>query len=95
MTIGWMIICAGVGTYLMRSAGIWMPANLVPTQWLTHLPLAVILVMTISSIYTLHGNPQSDMGAIAASSAVILASLKQLPLILCITIGCIVFGLFH
>jgi branched-subunit amino acid transport protein AzlD len=53
----------------------------------------VILVMTISSINSLSGTSQETLAALVASVVVIAASLKKLPLVLCIAIGCIVFGM--
>ncbi|MDX2215755.1 MAG: AzlD domain-containing protein [Oculatellaceae cyanobacterium bins.114] len=91
----WLIIvCAGIGTYLMRSSGIWISPKFFPTRWLTHLPLAVILVMTVGSIVSFAGTPQSTLGAIAATLVVIFASLKKLPIVVGIAIGCVVFGAF-
>ena len=87
-----VIIFAGIGTYWMRSTGIWIPAKFFPTRWLTHLPLAVILVITVNSITTFADTPQGILGAIAATLAVILANLKKLPIVVCIAIGCAVFG---
>ncbi|HEY9620106.1 MAG TPA: AzlD domain-containing protein [Crinalium sp.] len=89
----WLIIAlSGLGTYLMRSTGIWVAPRFVPHRWLAHLPLAVILVMTVGGIYSLGETPRGMVAAIAASAAVVLASLKKLPLVVCIAIGCIVFG---
>ncbi|MBD2462929.1 AzlD domain-containing protein [Oscillatoria sp. FACHB-1407] len=89
----WLIIAlAGIGTYVMRSSGVWVPPKFIPTRWLAHLPLAVILVITVGSIASFTDTPQSSLGAIAATLAVILASLKKLPIVVGIAIGCVVFG---
>jgi branched-subunit amino acid transport protein AzlD len=92
MTIWLIILLAGLGTYLMRSTGIWVAPKWVPHRWLAHLPLAVILVMTVGSISSFDNTSRELVAAIAASGAVVLASLKKLPLVVCIAIGCVVFG---
>lgn len=89
----WLVIgFAGIGTYLMRSTGIWVAPKLVPTRWLTHLPLAVILVITVGSLFSFTDTTSGSLGAIAATLAVIVANLKKLPIVVCIAIGCVVFG---
>jgi branched-subunit amino acid transport protein len=89
----WLIIFfAGLGTYLMRSTGLWIAPKWIPQRWLAHLPLAVILVMTVGSISSFSDTSRGLLAAIAASGAVVLASLKKLPLVACIAIGCVVFG---
>lgn len=93
MNIIWAILLGGIGTYLMRSTGIWVPSQYVQLHWLNYLPVAVILVMAVSSISNLTGTLPESVGALAASLAVILANLKNLPLVVCIAIGCVVFGL--
>ncbi len=92
MNLWSMIFLAGIGTYLMRSAGVWVPARFVPTRWLTYLPLAVILVMAIASFSSLATTLSQTLAAAVAAIAVLLASLKKLPLYICIAIGCTVFG---
>jgi branched-subunit amino acid transport protein len=96
MNIWWMIFLAGLGTYGMRSAGVWIPARLFHAKWLSHLPFAVIFVMAVGSVLSFVNPTSGDWaetwGAIAASLAVVIASLRQLPLIACVTIGCVVFG---
>ncbi len=92
MNIWLIILLAGLGTYLMRSVGVWVSRSL-QARWLNHVPFAVILVMTISSINSLSGTSQETLAALVASVVVIAASLKKLPLVLCIAIGCIVFGM--
>lgn len=94
-----MIFVAGIGTYLMRSAGAWVPPRLFQAKWLNHLPFAVIFVMAVGSVLRFvdltQGQWQETGGAIAASLVVVLASLRQVPLIGCIALGCLVFGLFN
>lgn len=92
MNLWSMIFLAGIGTYLMRSAGVWVPVRFVPTRWLTYLPLAVILVMAIASFSSLATTLPQTLAAAVAAIAVLLASLKNLPLYICIAIGCVVFG---
>lgn len=96
MTVEWVIILAGIGTYLMRSAGVWLNPPAERITWLNHLPFAVILVMSVSSISGIadfgQTNWQQGIAAIAASLAVILASTRKLPLVVCILVGCVVFG---
>lgn len=92
MNIGWMIFWAGLGTYLMRSTGVWLPHRWIPTRWLAHLPLAVILVMAIASLAGLTPTPQDAVSTLLAGAAVAIATLKRLPLAVCILIGCVVFG---
>ncbi len=94
MNVWWTVFFAGIGTYAMRSVGVWLPARWIPTRALTHLPLAVILVLTLSSLVQFTDTAGGTRGAIAASLIVIIASFKKLPLVLCIVLGCAVFGLF-
>lgn len=93
MNIWWIIVCSGIGTYLMRSAGVWIDPKLVQGRWLEELPFAVILVITVSSLGSFTTNSASLIAAIAASLAVIFTSWRKLPLIVCIAIGCAVYGL--
>jgi branched-subunit amino acid transport protein AzlD len=93
MNIWLIIVLTGLGNYLMRSVGVWVSLKSLQARWLNHVPFAVILVMTISSINSLSGTSQEALAALVASVVVIAASLKKLPLVLCIAIGCIVFGM--
>lgn len=77
MTIGWVIFLAGLGTYAMRSTGLWVSAQVVQLRWLGYLPLAVILVMAVSSVSGLTGTGQTSLAAVVASAAVVVANLKQ------------------
>ncbi|OKH26268.1 AzlD domain-containing protein [Chroogloeocystis siderophila] len=91
MNIWIIILLAGLGTYLMRSVGIWATKP-IQSPWLHHIPFAVILVMAISGIIDLSQTPQTTKSAIAATVIVITASVFQLPLVLRIVLGCLVFG---
>ncbi|MBE9178997.1 AzlD domain-containing protein [Oculatella sp. LEGE 06141] len=91
-SIGWVIFWGGIGTFLMRSAGVWIAPQYVNFRWLDYLPFAVILVMAVGSAFNLSDTGQQTLAAIAASSAVVVANFKELPLIVCIAIGCVVFG---
>jgi len=91
MNIWIIILLAGLGTYLMRSVGIWA-TKAIQSPWLHHIPFAVILVMAISGIIDLSQTPQKTLSAIAATVIVITASVFQLPLVLRIVLGCLVFG---
>ncbi|NJL22564.1 MAG: hypothetical protein HC895_19900 [Leptolyngbyaceae cyanobacterium SM1_3_5] len=51
------------------------------------------MVITVSSLDGLTTNSMSLAAAIAASLAVIFTSWRKLPLIVCIAIGCVVYGL--
>ena len=93
MTIDLVIFLAGLGTYAMRSTGLWVSAQVVQLRWLGYLPVAVILVMAVSSVSGLTGTGQTSLAALVASAAVVVANLKQLPLVVCIALGCAVFGL--
>jgi branched-subunit amino acid transport protein AzlD len=93
MNLTWVILLAGIGTYLMRSAGVWIAPQYTQFRWLDYLPFAVILVMAVGSVANLNSTPQEIIGAIAASLVVIGASFKKLPLVACIAIGCVMFGL--
>lgn len=77
----------------MRSAGVWVNPKLVQGRWLEELPFAVILVITVSSLGSFTTTLQSSIAAIAASLIVIFTSWRKLPLIVCIAIGCAVYGL--
>lgn len=92
MNFWWMVFWAGVGTYLMRSVGVWLPPQWVPSRWLAFLPLAVILVMAVSSLASFVGPDRETWGMAIATVAVVLASVKRLSLFACIAIGCGVFG---
>lgn len=92
MNIWLIIFLAGLGTYLMRSCGVWITSK-VQALWLNHVPFAVILVMTISSIFSLSGTMQETVAALLTSVIVVAASLKKLPLVLCIAIACLLFGM--
>ena len=91
MNIWLVIFLAGLGTYLMRSAGVWVKS--LEARWLNHVPFAVILVMAISSISSLSGTMQETVAALATSMIVIAATVKKLPLVLCIAIACLLFGI--
>lgn len=97
MNIWLIILFTGLGTCLMRIVGVWVEPKYLQANWLTHIPLAVILVMALSSVLNLinvgAGQLEQLLAAIAAITIVILATLKELPLIICIASGCIVFGL--
>lgn len=93
MTMGWVIFLAGLGTYAMRSTGIWVSAQVVQLRWLGYLPLAVILVMAVNSVSGLTGTGQTTLAVVIASAVVVVANLKRLPLVVCIALGCAVFGL--
>lgn len=56
MTIDWVIFLAGLSTYAMRSTGLWVSAQVVQLRWLGYLPVAVILVMAVSSVSGLTGS---------------------------------------
>lgn len=91
MNIWLIIFWAGLGTYLMRSAGVWTKS--IEARWLNHVPFAVILVMTISSILSFSGTMQETVAAFFTSVIVVAASLKKLPLVVCIAIACLVYGM--
>lgn len=93
MTMGWVIFLAGLGTYAMRSTGIWVSAQVVQLRWLGYLPLAVILVMAVNSVSGLTGTGQTTLAVVIASAVVVVANLKHLPLVVCIALGCAAFGL--
>lgn len=98
MNYWWAIFFAGIGTYLMRSAGAWVSPRWLKADWIGHLPFAVILVMAVSSIASFTNLAAGWMplvGAIAASLAVVFAALRRLPLGVCIVIGCALFGAFN
>ena len=92
MNIWLVIFWAGLGTYLMRSCGVWITSKF-QARWLNHVPFAVILVMAISSISSLSKTRQETLAALLTSVIVIAASLKKLPLVLCIAIACLVYGM--
>jgi branched-subunit amino acid transport protein len=92
MNIWWVIFLAGVGTYLMRSAGVWLPPQFFQARWLNHLPLAVILVLTISSMVSLSSSPVETLATVMAGVMIAIASFKKVPLIFCVALGCGVWG---
>lgn len=96
MNFWWMVFLAGLGTYLMRSAGAWVSPRLLQADWLNQIPFAIILVMAVGSLASLLTyNPDRSMQPVAtliASAVVIAASLRKIPLVLCIILGCVVFG---
>lgn len=91
MNIWLVIFLAGLGTYLMRSAGAWV--KFLEARWLNHVPFAVILVMAISSIFSVSGTMQETVATLVTSVIVVAATVKKLPLVLCIAIACLVFGI--
>jgi branched-subunit amino acid transport protein len=99
MNIWLVIFIAGIGNYLMRCVGVWVNSDRLQPKWLAQVPFAVILVMAIGSLISLVDVAESDilttLGALLASIAVIYSSLKKLPLIFRIAIGCVVFGVFN
>lgn len=92
MNIWSIIFWAGLGTYLMRSCGVWVTSK-VQARWLNHVPFAVILVMAISSISSLSGTMQEIVAAVLTSVIVVAASVKKLPLVVCIAAACLVYGM--
>ncbi|AFY87170.1 MULTISPECIES: AzlD domain-containing protein [Chroococcidiopsis] len=91
MHVWWIILLAGLGTFLMRSVGIWVRTRL-QAGWLDKVGFAVILVMATSSVADLGQSTVEIWGAIAASIVVVVASIYKLPLLLRIAFGCLVFG---
>jgi hypothetical protein len=49
--------------------------------------------MIVSSVFSLSGTIQETSAAIASSTVVVGARLGKLPLVPCIAIGCLVFGI--
>lgn len=98
MTMAWMIFFAGLGTFLLRTVGVWIDPRWLKIRWLDHLPFAVILVMVVASLASFvipTVSVMQTLGAIAASVAVILASLKRVPLFGCVILGCLIYGMFN
>lgn len=83
---------AGIGTFLLRTAGVWLLERWVPTRWLSHLPLAVILAMAVASVMGLVGQPSETVATLVATLAVVGGALCKWPLAVCILLGCVVFG---
>lgn len=97
MTLGWMIFFAGLGTFLLRTAGVWVNPSWLKAKWLDHLPFAVILVMVIASLIGFMpptAETMQGVGAIASTVAVIVASIKRVPLFACVVLGCAIYGAF-
>jgi branched-subunit amino acid transport protein len=92
MDIWWMILLAGLGTFLMRSVGVWVRTDRLQANWLDRIGFAVILVMAASSVADLGQSAVEVWGAIAASIVVVVASIVKLPFLLRIALGCLVFG---
>ena len=92
MHVWWVILLAGLGTFLMRSVGIWVRTDRLQAGWLDKVGFAVILVMATSSVADLGQSTVEIWGAIAASIVVVVASIYKLPLLLRIAFGCLVFG---
>ncbi|GAB4156618.1 MAG: hypothetical protein Fur0046_36610 [Cyanobacteria bacterium J069] len=89
-----LILISGIGTFLLRTAGVWLPEPWIPTRWLTYLPLAVILAMAVASVSSLMSQQGEEMATLLATVAVLAAALRKWPLAVCIMLGCGVFGLF-
>jgi branched-subunit amino acid transport protein len=87
-----LILLAGIGTFLMRTAGVWLPEAWVPTRWLAYLPLAVILAMAVASVMGLVSQPSETVATVLATLAVVGGALCKWPLAVCILLGCGVFG---
>ncbi|MBF2084780.1 AzlD domain-containing protein [Thermoleptolyngbya sp. C42_A2020_037] len=92
MSLPLLILLAGIGTFLMRTAGVWLPERWVPTRWLSYLPLAVILAMAAASVMGLGSQPSETVATILATLAVVGGALCKWPLAVCILLGCVVFG---
>lgn len=92
MNIWWIILLAGLGTFLMRSVGVWLRTERLQANWLDRIGFAVIVVMATSSVADLGQSTVQTWGAIAASAVVVAASVVKLPFLLRIACGCIVFG---
>lgn len=92
MYVWWVILLAGLGTFLMRSVGIWVRTDRLQASWLDKVGFAVILVMATSSVTDLGESSVELWGAIAASIVVVVASMIELPFLLRIALGCLVFG---
>lgn len=92
MSLPVLILLAGIGTFLMRTAGVWLPEAWVPTRWLVYLPLAVILAMAVASVMGLVSQPSETGATILATLAVVGGALCKWPLAVCILLGCAVFG---
>lgn len=98
MNYWWAMFFAGIGTYLMRSAGAWVNPQWLKADWISQLPFAVILVMAVSSLasfITVEAGWMPLLGAIVATLAVVIATWRRLPLGVCIVIGCAIFGAFN
>jgi branched-subunit amino acid transport protein AzlD len=99
MNIWLIIIIAGIGNYVMRCVGVWINSDRLQAKWLAQVPFAVILVMAVSSLNSLVDVGKDSiitaLGALLAGIAVIFSSLKKLPLIFSIAIGCVLFGIFN
>lgn len=97
MNFWWMVFWAGLGTYLMRTAGVWISPRWLQGNWLNQLPFAVILVMAVGSVASLMTAAPADVrqiiATLLASGAVIVTTLGKLPLVVCIAAGCLVFGI--
>ncbi|WP_448604107.1 AzlD domain-containing protein [Thermoleptolyngbya sp.] len=92
MSLPTLILLAGIGTFLLRTAGVWLPERWVPTRWLSHLPLAVILAMAVASVMGLVVQPSETVATLVATLAVVGGALCKWPLAVCILLGCVVFG---
>ncbi|QKD84296.1 branched-chain amino acid transporter [Thermoleptolyngbya sichuanensis A183] len=93
MSLTVLILLAGIGTFLMRTAGVWLPEAWVPTRWLAYLPLAVILAMAVASVMGLVSQPSETVATILTTLAVVGGALCKWPLAVCILLGCGVFGM--
>lgn len=93
MNIWGIILLGALGTYLMRSAGVWIAPEMTKARWLGRVPFAVILVMAVSSIAGAGGTTREAIAALSATAIVIATSIGRLSLILRIAIACLVYGL--
>ncbi len=87
------IAVAGIGTLLMRLSGATrVSRRLAEMPWMRHVPLAVLLVLAVSSVTG--GELRTPAPPMALGTVVVAgASLRGAPLLVNVVAGCVVYAM--
>lgn len=93
MSIWFVILFAGLGTYLMRSGGIFYNKNWGGSSWLDHIRIAVLLVMVVDGLFAMTRTQSEFLAMFIASLVTLATSMARLPLVVRMLFGCVVYGI--
>lgn len=89
------IVLTGLGTCLMRLAGTTaLSHRLTGTAWMRQVPLAVLLVLAISSVAGTELELPSP-AVVFGTLAVVFAAVRRMPLLFSVLVGCLVYVTTH